>query len=79
MAADPAAQHKEAGMAGTSQVGRLRALALPAVEDAGLVLEEMTVLVGRRRCCGIWICRRTSVVVSVDAVTAASQAIRGLG
>jgi ribosome maturation factor RimP len=65
-------------MAGTSQVGRLRALALPAVEDAGLVLEEMTVTpVGRRRVLRVIVDLPEDVRggVPVDAVAAASQAI----
>jgi ribosome maturation factor RimP len=65
-------------MAVTSQVDRLRALAAPAVEGAGLVLEELTVTpVGRRRMLRITVDLPEDVRggVPVDAVAAASQAI----
>lgn len=65
-------------MAGMSQVDRLRALAVPAVRGAGLVLEELTVTpVGRRRLLRITVDLPEDVRggVPMDAVAAASQAI----
>lgn len=65
-------------MAVTPQVERLRALAAPAVEGAGLVLEELTVTpVGRRRLLRVTVDLPEDVRggVPVDAVATASQAI----
>ena len=65
-------------MTATSQVERLRALTGPAVESAGLVLEELTVTpVGRRRLLRITVDLPEDVRggVPVDAVATASQAI----
>jgi ribosome maturation factor RimP len=65
-------------MAGMSQVERLRALAVPAVRGAGLVLEELTVTpVGRRRLLRLTVDLPEDVRggVPMDAVAAASQAI----
>ena len=65
-------------MAVTSQVERLRALAAPAAEGAGLILEELTITpVGRRRLLRVTVDLPEDVRggVPVDAVTTASQAI----
>jgi ribosome maturation factor RimP len=65
-------------MAETSQVDRLRALAVPAVQGTGLVLEELTVIpVGRRRLLRITVDLPEGIRggVPMDAVADASQAI----
>ncbi|HET9654625.1 MAG TPA: ribosome maturation factor RimP [Kineosporiaceae bacterium] len=65
-------------MATTSQVERLRELAVPAVGSAGLVLEELTVTpVGRRRLLRVTVDLPEDVRggVPVDAVAVASQAL----
>jgi ribosome maturation factor RimP len=65
-------------MATTSQVDRLRELAAPAVESAGLVLEQLTVTpVGRRRLLRVTVDLPEDVRggVPVDAVALASQAL----
>ncbi len=65
-------------MAVTSQVERLRALAVPAVQRAGLVLEDVSVTpVGRRRLLRVTVDLPEDVRggVPVDAVATASQAL----